>query len=186
MSKEIEKIDKLLEKDDEGITPDDLDKELDGDRTAWQPKWFLIQDRDFVNYDMKNKVIKADLGKSWVKKEIGKDGKEVEKRITKNWTEIVVPFSKNRSECIRVKNDRIKETSSKHYFRIVLNEATKTIPLYTASGKKIGDEQMTRVIKKFDDHQKQLAEHIKKYKEQQNKDKEKTEKTNEKENEKSK
>lgn len=172
MSKEIEKIEELLgNENDESIKPDDLEKELNEDeKTKWDPEWFLIQDRDFANYDMKNRIIKSEIGKSWTKKEIDKDGKEVVKKFTKNWTEIVVPFSKNRSECIRVKNDRIKETRSKHYFRICLNKDAKTIPLYTASGKKIEDAQMKTIIKKFQDHGKKLSEHIESYHKQQQKD----------------
>ena len=175
MSNKINEIKKYLEEDAQEITPDELDKELEGyEKNNWEGKWFLIQAFDFGNYDKKTKVLKSEIGKSWKQKQIDENGnpildengEETFKKIDKDWTEIAVPFSKG-SEFIRVKNTRISGTKNNFYYKIVLNTKAKTMPIYTLTGKKIQDMDMKEILKKFEAHEKSLISYIEKYKKEQ-------------------
>lgn len=174
---DIDKINALInsEGDNDQITPDELDKAIEEDNEKnWEGKFFLIQASDFANYDKKNKVLKSEIGKSWLQEQVDekgnpvldKEGNKTYKKIDKNWTEIAVPFSKG-AEFIRVKNTRISSTKSNFYYNITLNAKAKTMPIYTLTGKKIEDMDMKKILEKFDSHQKYLSEHIERYKQEQ-------------------
>lgn len=173
----IKEINDYLNKDQDQnlITPDELDKAIEEDNEKnWEGKFFLIQASDFANYDKKNKVLKSEIGKSWLQEQVDdkgnpvldKEGNKTYKKIDKNWTEIAIPFSKS-AEFIRVNNKRISGTRSNFYFNICLNAKAKSMPIYTLTGKKIQDMEMEKILKKFEAHQKSLAEHIDRYKKEQ-------------------